>query len=189
MLRVTKHFFTVTTLPSFSCRASARWTLTDGKNQRNNVPVLKHVACQQPGTSLLASVQRARPDADRSTLPALWPNREFANEHFRRGHKDQLRDIHRRKPATQGQPNGVHVLTPSGQAAPTPAAPSTALVAAGSVAPAIELGAYGGFREEVDNLKRDKNVLMVGGGARRGPVRARALAKFGSPRSLARPYL
>lgn len=81
-----------------------------------------------------------------------------------RGKKEQLRGIHRRKPSSSQHHNHHH----SGVAANcgtggsgAMAVASTALVAAGATAPAIEIGAYGGFHEEIDNLKRDKNLLMV----------------------------
>ncbi|KAL3161058.1 hypothetical protein ABBQ38_009441 [Trebouxia sp. C0009 RCD-2024] len=72
----------------------------------------------------------------RKTDPDRW---EFSNDSFVKGQKDQLKDITRRK-ATAGAHSELTISQNQ---------------------PAIEIGRYGGLEEQVEHLKRDKNLLML----------------------------
>ncbi|KAK9795216.1 hypothetical protein WJX73_003391 [Symbiochloris irregularis] len=83
----------------------------------------------------------------RKTDPDRW---QFANEFFVRGRKDLLRGIHRRK--TGNQPSGA-AAAPDGQ--------QQLVTSVSGGNSAIEVGSFGGLSDEVDSLRRDKNVLMM----------------------------
>ncbi|KAJ7197071.1 hypothetical protein O6H91_13G059800 [Diphasiastrum complanatum] len=74
----------------------------------------------------------------RKVDPDRW---EFAAEGFLRGQKHLLRTLHRRKPVAQSQ----------AQQQPAPSS---------SQGICVEVGKFGGLEGEIQQLKRDKNVLM-----------------------------
>ena len=67
----------------------------------------------------------------------------FAHDNFRRGRQDMLKDIHRRRaaPGDRGGPRHAGAMVPTGQAV-------------------LEVGKFG-VENEIEQLKRDKNVLML----------------------------
>ena len=95
----------------------------------------------------------------RKADPDQW---EFSNEHFIKDRKDLLRGIHRRKnlhSTAQGHDallggNSAIEVGPERLTATGPG-----MVALQHVA-FVQVGQYGGLAEELEHLKRDKNLLM-----------------------------
>ena len=72
----------------------------------------------------------------------------FAHDNFRRGHKDLLKDIHRRRanPHADKVGSSQQISTVPGMS--------------GHQGAFIEVGKYG-LENEIDQLKRDKHILMM----------------------------
>ena len=97
----------------------------------------------------------------RKADPDQW---EFSNEHFIKDRKDLLRGIHRRK-NMHSNAQGHDALLGGNSAIEVGLAPmrftATGLgITALQCVACVQVGQYGGLAEELEHLKRDKNLLM-----------------------------